>query len=61
VATPRVYHHSPENVHWLHASLAMALALGQHGGARFIGIGTAAEYAPSDRPCAEDETLVRPA
>jgi nucleoside-diphosphate-sugar epimerase len=61
VATPRVYANSPENADWLQASLAMAWAFGRAGGARFVGVGSSAEYAPGEAPCIEDETPVRPA
>lgn len=61
IATPRVYRDSPENADWLQASLAMAWAFGRSGGQRFVGIGSSAEYGPSDKLCAEDETPVQPA
>jgi nucleoside-diphosphate-sugar epimerase len=61
IATPRVYRDSPENADWLQASLAMAWAFGRSGGRRFVGIGSSAEYGPSDTPCTEDETPVQPA
>lgn len=60
VATPRVYAHSPENFDWLRAGIALAAAFGTHGGTRFVGIGSSAEYDPSDLPCVEDETPIRP-
>jgi nucleoside-diphosphate-sugar epimerase len=64
IATSGSYPHSPENIDWLQASIAMASAFGAqsgaHGGARFVGIGSCAEYAPSDLPCVEDETPIRP-
>lgn len=61
IATPRVYSHSPENTDWLQASIALALAFGEHGGARFVGVGSSAEYYPDDAPCTEDETPIVPA
>jgi len=61
VATPRVYSYSPENADWLLASVALAWAFGEHGGARFVGVGSSAEYGPNDTPCIEDETPIRPA
>jgi nucleoside-diphosphate-sugar epimerase len=61
VATPRVYGHSPENADWLQAGLTLAWAFGEHGGTRFVGVGSSAEYDPSDTPCIEDQTPVHPA
>jgi nucleoside-diphosphate-sugar epimerase len=61
VATPRLYGHSPENVAWLQSTIALAGAFGTHGGARFVGIGSSAEYDPGERPCVEDATPIRPA
>jgi nucleoside-diphosphate-sugar epimerase len=61
IATPRLYGHSPENVTWLKSTIALADAFGAHGGARFVGIGSSAEYDPGERPCVEDETPIRPA
>jgi nucleoside-diphosphate-sugar epimerase len=61
VATPRVYGHSPENADWLQSSAALAFAFGAHGGVRFVGVGSSAEYDPGDVPCVEDETPIRPA
>jgi nucleoside-diphosphate-sugar epimerase len=59
-ATPRLYNQSPNNFHWLQASVAMALAFGEHGGRRFVGVGSSAEYEARDEPCVEDETPIRP-
>jgi nucleoside-diphosphate-sugar epimerase len=61
VATPRLYGHSPENFAWLQSTVALAEAFGRHGGARFVGIGSSAEYDPGERPCVEDATPIRPA
>jgi nucleoside-diphosphate-sugar epimerase len=61
IATPGLYSHSPENVTWLQSTIALAAAFGAHGGTRFVGIGSSAEYDPGDRPCVEDETPIRPA
>jgi len=61
IATPGVYSSSPENIDWLHSTTAMAVAFGNAGGKRFVGIGTSAEYDPHERPCVEDETPIRPA
>ena len=61
VATPGLYGHSPENFAWLQSTIALAAAFGAHGGARFVGIGSSAEYEPVERPCVEDVTPIRPA
>jgi nucleoside-diphosphate-sugar epimerase len=61
IATPGRYSHSPENATWLQSTIALAAAFGGHGGARFVGIGSSAEYDPGDSPCIEDETPIRPA
>jgi nucleoside-diphosphate-sugar epimerase len=60
VATPRVYAHSPENADWLQSGIALAFAFGTHGGVRFVGVGSSAEYDPGDTPCVEDQTPIRP-
>jgi nucleoside-diphosphate-sugar epimerase len=61
IATPGLYGHSPENFAWLKSTIVVADAFGAHGGARFVGIGSSAEYDPDERPCIEDETPIRPA
>ena len=61
IATPGLYAHSPENFTWLQSTTALAEAFGTYGGARFVGIGSSAEYEPDDRPCIENETPIRPA
>jgi nucleoside-diphosphate-sugar epimerase len=61
IATPGLYSHSPENFTWLQSTIVLAEAFGGHGGARFVGIGSSAEYDPGDRLCIEDETPIRPA
>jgi len=62
VATPKVYGHSPENIAWLQSSIALVGAFGEHGGIRFVGMGSSAEYAPAvGLPCIEDATPIRPA
>jgi len=61
VATPGVYGHSPENADWLQSSAALVFAFGAHGGARFVGVGSSAEYDPGVMSCIEDETPIRPA
>lgn len=61
IATPGLYGHSPENFAWLKSTIVLADAFGTHGGTRFLGIGSSAEYDPGERPCLEDETPIRPA
>lgn len=61
IATPGVYASSPENVAWVQSSSAMAVAFGEQGGKRFVGIGSSAEYDPSEAACVEDETPIHPA
>ncbi len=60
VATPRVYAHSRENADWLQSGIALAFAFGAHGGTRFVGVGSSAEYDPGDTPCVEVQTPIRP-
>lgn len=61
IATPGVYLHSPLNIDWVRASIALAEAFGQVGGRRFVGLGTSAEYDAADEPAAEDRTPLEPA
>jgi nucleoside-diphosphate-sugar epimerase len=60
-ATPRLYAASPENLRWLGAGTAMLAAFGDGGGQRFVGAGSAAEYADGPEPRAEDASPIRPA
>jgi nucleoside-diphosphate-sugar epimerase len=60
IVTPALYRYAPENLDWLQASLALVRAFGEHGGRRFVGVGSASEYRPDDLPCREDETPVAP-
>jgi nucleoside-diphosphate-sugar epimerase len=60
IATPGVYASTPENIEWMQATTAMAVAFGANGGTRFVGIGTSAEYDPGEQGCIEDETPIRP-
>lgn len=59
-ATPGVYLTSPDNIDWMQATIAMVRRFAEQGGVRFIGIGTSAEYAESDKPCIEDTTPLMP-
>jgi nucleoside-diphosphate-sugar epimerase len=60
IATPGSYLTSPENNDWMEATIAMARAFAGQGGRRFVGIGSSAEYAETDKPCREDETPLAP-
>jgi nucleoside-diphosphate-sugar epimerase len=59
-AVPGKYWTAPENTDWAAASTALAQAFARAGGRRFVGAGTCAEYAPSDRPCDERTTPLAP-
>lgn len=60
VTTPDVYRYAPENLDWLDASLALVRSFGEHGGQRFVGVGSSAEYGVAAGPCLEDDTPIRP-
>jgi nucleoside-diphosphate-sugar epimerase len=60
VTTPDVYRYAPENLDWLDASLALVRSFGEHGGQRFVGVGSSAEYGAAAGPCLEDDTPIRP-
>ncbi len=60
IATPGVYLSSPENADWTQASIALVRTFAEQGGQRFVGVGSSAEYAPSDAPCDEDRTPLEP-
>ena len=60
-AVPAKYWTAPENAHWVAASVALARAFERAGGARFVGAGSCAEYAPADGDCDEKTTPLAPA
>ena len=60
ITTPERYRYAAENLDWLQASLALVRAFGQHGGRRFVGVGSSAEYHVVTGPCIEDTTPIRP-
>jgi nucleoside-diphosphate-sugar epimerase len=60
-ATPGRYWTAPENVEWVAASAALMRAFERTGGQRFVGAGTAAEYASSAVDCVEGSTPLAPA
>lgn len=59
-ATPGVYLTSPDNIDWMQATVALVRRFAEQGGKRFVGVGTSAEYAESDKPCIEDATPLVP-
>lgn len=59
-ATPVAYAVSPENLRWLKAGVTLLDVFGAEGGIRALAIGSSAEYAPSEAPCVEDVTPIRP-
>jgi nucleoside-diphosphate-sugar epimerase len=61
ITTPDRYRSAPENLDWLEASLAMVRTFGEHGGQRFVGVGSSAEYGIAAGPRTEDEVPIRPA
>lgn len=61
IATPGLYLMSPENRDWMRATSALARAFAETGGRRFLGVGSAAEYAAGTAPCGEDRTPILPA
>ena len=61
VTTPDRYRYATENLDWLESSLALVKAFGEHGGQRFVGVGSSAEYDVEAGPCREDATPIRPA
>jgi len=60
-AAPGKFWTAPENVEWVAATVALARAFEQHGGQRFVGAGSGAEYAQSDDDCDERATPLLPA
>jgi nucleoside-diphosphate-sugar epimerase len=60
VTAPEAYRYAPENLDWLDASLALVRSFGEHGGQRFVGVGSCAEYDVAAGACVEDGTPIRP-
>jgi nucleoside-diphosphate-sugar epimerase len=58
---PGTYMSSTDNLEWLQSSLALTAAFGDAHGARFVGAGSASEYAAGHERCSEDLTPIRPA
>ena len=55
------YWQSPENLKWVSGSLALVEAFVSHGGQRFVGAGTCAEYDWRYGYCSEAVTPTKPA
>lgn len=60
VTTPGRFWSSGDNIRWLEAGIALFSAFAQQGGARAVGVGTCAEYAPGDPVFVESRTPIRP-
>jgi nucleoside-diphosphate-sugar epimerase len=60
VTAPDRYRDAAENLDWLEASHALIKAFAEHGGQRFVGVGSCAEYGVAAGPCIEDATPSRP-
>jgi len=56
------YWTAPDNEQWADGTIALARATAKHGGRRFVGAGTCAEYdwRALSGPCEEDRTPTRP-
>lgn len=61
ITAPDRYRHAAENLDWLESSLVLMRAFGDHGGQRFVGVGSCAEYDVAGGYCNEDATPIRPA
>jgi nucleoside-diphosphate-sugar epimerase len=57
---PGNFWHSPENLRWLAASVALFDAFGQQGGKRAVGVGSCAEYAHGHGLLSEFSTSLQP-
>ena len=58
---PSLYWWSPENLRWVEASAHLLRAFAQHGGERFVGVGTSAEYDWNSGVLREGTTPLEPA
>lgn len=59
-ATPGEFWTSPLNLPWVQSSIALLRAFAEHGGERFVGAGSCAEYEITDTDCDERTTPLRP-
>jgi len=61
IASPGRFWTDPENLKWLEAGVTLLRAFRDHGGERFVGTGSCAEYDWSAERYIEDETKILPA
>ncbi len=61
IAQPGVFWSSPQNAGWLEAGQRLFARFYANQGVRALGVGSCAEYAPSEQPCKEDATPIAPA
>jgi nucleoside-diphosphate-sugar epimerase len=61
MATPGRFWTDLENLQWLYSGLAMLSAFRKHGGERFTGAGTCAEYISDADKFIEEQTPISPA
>ncbi len=57
---PGAFWSSPENLNWLHSSVALFRAFEQSGGTRIVATGSCAEYDWTSGTCSEQTTPCRP-
>ena len=55
-----VFWSADENARWVQSSIELVRSFLQHGGRRFVGVGTCAEYAWHGEPLREDSSPLRP-
>lgn len=60
-AEPGAFWNSGQNIRWVEATAGLVQAFAQHGGKRFVGAGTSAEYAWTGEVCDEETTKMQPA
>lgn len=60
IAKPGAFWTSRENFAWLECGNILFRTFFEHGGQRAVGVGTCAEYAPTEQDCKEDGTPLRP-
>lgn len=60
IAKPGVFWTSEENLRWLEASIVLFRSFFEVGGERALGVGTCAEYAPTEEDLKEGVTPLRP-
>ena len=60
IAMPGRFWARPANTRWLNAGVALVDAFFDRGGKRAVGVGTCAEYGPSNEDCREDATPLAP-